>query len=235
MTRYCLAEHVHVCRVGAHIVALDVKQDRYLAVKADATACLAELVPGWPAQDEDPASAPPTHAMALAEQLARRGILSTSGGKPATPVRCNPARSELLTADAAATDEMSLASVAGIVAGVFAAAWTLRRCSFEQLIRRVAVRKLVARRDAAAFDFERARTLIAILRRLRPYLYTSRNACLFDSFALLELLARQRMYPDWVFAVQASPFGAHCWLQHEGIVVNDTCEHVAPLTPIMVV
>jgi hypothetical protein len=53
--------------------------------------------------------------------------------------------------------------------------------------------------------------------------------------ALLEFLARYEVLPRWVFGVRARPFVAHCWVQYEDIVFNDTVEHVASYTPIMVV
>jgi hypothetical protein len=52
---------------------------------------------------------------------------------------------------------------------------------------------------------------------------------------LLEYLAWYRIFPTWVFGVQTRPFAAHCWLQHENIVLNDTVEHVTRYTPIMTV
>ena len=39
-----------------------------------------------------------------------------------------------------------------------------------------------------------------------------------------------RSFPRWVFGVRARPFVAHCWVQYEDMVFNDTVEHV-PATP----
>jgi hypothetical protein len=70
---------------------------------------------------------------------------------------------------------------------------------------------------------------------LRIFLFSHRDRCLHDSLALLEFLARYDIFPDWAFGVRARPFVAHCWVQHGDIVFNDTVEHVAGYTPIMVV
>jgi hypothetical protein len=67
------------------------------------------------------------------------------------------------------------------------------------------------------------------------FLFSSKDECLYDSLALLEFLARYRIYPDWVFGVQTRPFAAHCWVQQGDIVFNDTVEHVTGYSPIMIV
>jgi hypothetical protein len=52
---------------------------------------------------------------------------------------------------------------------------------------------------------------------------------------LSEFLARHGIHPVWIFGVQARPFAAHCWLQLNGTVLNDTVDHVIGYTPIMAV
>jgi hypothetical protein len=51
--------------------------------------------------------------------------------------------------------------------------------------------------------------------------------------ALIEFLARRRLYPLWVFGVQAQPFGAHCWVQSNGHLLNEGMEYARQFTPIM--
>lgn len=63
----------------------------------------------------------------------------------------------------------------------------------------------------------------------RPYL------CLFDSLALIEYLAAYRIFPTWVFGVQGEPFRAHCWVQYDDMLLDDSAERVSKLTPIMIV
>ncbi|NJO13234.1 MAG: lasso peptide biosynthesis B2 protein [Gammaproteobacteria bacterium] len=72
-----------------------------------------------------------------------------------------------------------------------------------------------------------------VFEALHPLVFASRNRCLFHSLALIEYLARHELYPRWVFGVQAVPFAAHCWVQQEGQVLNDTVEHVSRYTPIL--
>jgi len=56
---------------------------------------------------------------------------------------------------------------------------------------------------------------------------------MLHSLALVEFLARYRLYPDWVFGVQTQPFKAHCWLQYGSLVLNDKPTRLHELTPIL--
>ncbi len=59
--------------------------------------------------------------------------------------------------------------------------------------------------------------------------------CLLRSFMLRQLLDRRGLPHDWVFGVATWPFQAHCWLQVDDLVLDDTFEHVSGYRPIMVI
>ncbi len=239
MGRYSLADHVFVCVNDDHVVLLDVKKDRYWALEASKTAPLGALVPGWPIQ---PAAAPgaaatdPEEAEQLVEVLMEQGILCRSeiGGKAATPVSVpRPAR-ELLSADPYRGAPVRAAMMMHFIAASVSAKVALRTRPFEQVIERFRRRKQIGTAHPRPPEIARARRLVEGFFRMRVFFFSSKNECLFDSLALLNLLARHGLYPDWVFGVQARPFAAHCWVQLDDIVFNDTIEHVSGYTPIMV-
>lgn len=76
--------------------------------------------------------------------------------------------------------------------------------------------------SASAFD--RARRLMPTAR-----------VCLLDSLALAAFLHRRRRYPRLVIGVTLSPFAAHCWLQAGDWVLNESVDHAASFTPILIV
>jgi transglutaminase superfamily protein len=236
MARLGLARHVFVCRDEDYIVVLDLKQDRYFALEAAPTAPLSVVLPGWPAPAPDGVLS--DSAIAAAAPLVRRGWLLEEGAesKEATPVR-NAVPEGDLTGEADGADEkLGLGTVAAFVTASLFAKFALRFWPFERVIRRVAQRR--ARRAevvSESFDFERARKLVYAFTRMRAFLFSTRDECLHDSLAILEFLARHQLFPSWVFAVRARPFAAHCWVQHDGLVFNDTVEHVSSYVPIMVV
>jgi hypothetical protein len=239
MARYGLANHVFVCRDEEYIVVLDVRQDRYFAMEAARTASLSGLLPGWPAE---PSNTGPGEGMqstgdeVVAPLLGRGWLLELPApSKEATPVRLAPPEADLLTDLTGDGAKIGIrAVIAFVIASIFAR-FALRFWRFERVIRRVARRRAQNPAASRPFDVARARQLVETFGRLRVFLFSHREKCLQDSLALLEFLARYAVFPGWVFGVRARPFVAHCWVQHENVVFNDTAEHVGSYTPIMVV
>jgi len=93
---------------------------------------------------------------------------------------------------------------------------------------------LHTRSELDGFDEDRCHELVAVFSVLRPY-FPEKSSCLLDSFMLIEFLARYGIRPHWVFGVRTAPFSAHCWVQHEDLVLNDTPDHVGTFVPIMAV
>jgi transglutaminase superfamily protein len=238
MARYALADHVFVCVNGEHLVLLDVKEDRYWALEAAQTSGLGPLVGGWPVTSAEAAAteAPTPETAAAIEVLRGRGLLTDTSppGKDATPVAATPPARELITDSEHAASSKEGSWWSFFTACTFAKI-ALRTWPFERVIRRVRQRKATLGPQAAPLDVERARKLVEAFMHYRVFLFSSKNECLYDSLALLEYLARNGIYADWVFGVQTRPFAAHCWAQHGNIVFNDTVEHVSGYTPIMVV
>lgn len=59
--------------------------------------------------------------------------------------------------------------------------------------------------------------------------------CLFRALMLRAFLRRAGLDATWVVGCQTWPFEAHCWLQVEGVVLDDTADHVAGFTPLLAV
>lgn len=236
MARYGLATHVFVCRDEGYIVVLDLKQDRYFALEAAKTAALPSVVPGWPVTVQQGTDVAAGGAVEEAlRPLVRQGWLleESTGAKQATPVSVPRPETQLTRDGGGACEKLGLRTLfAFVVASVFAKA-ALRFWRFDRVVRRVARRK--ARYANEPLDLERARRLIEAFERLRVFLFSTRDECLHDSLAVLEFLARYRIFPTWVFGVRARPFAAHCWVQHADVVFNDTVEHVSTYVPIMAV
>lgn len=240
MARYALANHVFVCLQDEHVVFLDVHQDRYFALEAAKTRGLAEWVRGWPTlprQDTGPvARNDEAEVVAL---LAGRGLLTedTRLAQDAMPTRIEPPTDEIVADDFAHDPSHTPRNVAAFITACLSARITLQVMSFERVIARARRRRAraLARNESQGFDRETALRAIATFAALRPYFFTAKDACLFEALALARFLGPFGLHPHWVFGVQARPFAAHCWLQHEGIVLNDTVEHVSRYSPIMVV
>lgn len=251
MRQYQLAESVFVCLDEGQLVFLDLKRDRYFSLPAAPTAGLSQVVAGWPVGAPGGESLPSAQSrvnapvLDLAESLRRRGLLLEFGsgpGKAATPVTIPlPVRElipELAIGDEPPALPASARRVAVFVAAALTAKLRLKLLPFERVVAQARARKQAARTRAgrkAELDLGRARELVDLHARLRVFLFSSKEECLYDSLSLLEFLAWHGLAADWVFGVRARPFAAHCWVQSGGVVFNDTIEHVSGYRPIMVV
>lgn len=240
MTPYALANHVFVCLQDEHVVFLDVRNDRYFALEAAKTRGLEAVVRGWPVRAESAAiSLKDLSNSGVLDVLAERGLLTNGklAGKDATPIQCATPVDEIAADDTAERPGIGPLDALRFSRAAIAASLLLKYMPFERVIRQAQWRRMqsLTRLGASTLDRERTQTLIAIFSWLRPYFFTSKDACLFEALALSRFLGSHGIYPHWVFGVQARPFTAHCWLQHDGVVLNDTVEHVSQYTPIMLV
>jgi hypothetical protein len=107
--------------------------------------------------------------------------------------------------------------------------------SLENRVSRVKRRHHVGRARHGGLDLDKAKRLVAEFGRLRTFFFSSRNACLFETLALIEFLALHKVYVGWFFGVRAEPFVSHCWAQEGEVIFNESIELIGTLVPIMAV
>jgi hypothetical protein len=206
---YFLAEHVHCCVDDAWWVFLDLARDRY------------HCVPRCSVEEREPQ---------VLERLRALGILSANhqNARAIQTTEIMAPTGSIHSPDGEVFERSMVRSFAFLRACALADR-RLRRGALIRTVARVADRK---RRALPALDWKRARDRVAFFRARRPW-YPRDYLCLFDSLALLEFLATQGLFADWVFGVRAEPFAAHCWVQRDEVVLNDSVERVGGFVPIM--
>jgi hypothetical protein len=241
MSQYLLASHVYLCVTSDHAVLLDLKRDKYVGVGRSQMKLLAERVKGWPAMSASRESS--ERVDSLLSQMLSAGMLTTdaTAGKAAAPINIAWPQATLSTLDHPsgaglfeARPAITFAHFMLFLRASIAARMALRWRPIASVVAKVKSRK-VRRGTAKKLDFGVARMLVAAFVHLRPLLFTTRDACLADSLALLNFLAYYEIFPTWVFAVQTGPFAAHCWVQEGDLVFNDTPDHVRRFTPILAI
>jgi hypothetical protein len=235
---YALARHVFVCVRDEDLVLLDLKRDKYLALEAIHAACLAPLVPGWPVGApvvDATRSSAAEEPRALARELLLSGLLieDCGRGKEATPAASTPATAEITADDHFEGLRVRPGELIAFLTAATTSALLLRHRPVERVVNRIWRRKALAATHSRSGEAAGVRRLVGVFNRLRPLFLSTRNACLFETLALLEFLSRYDFFPTWVFGVQTRPFAAHCWVQAENLVLNDTVDHVGRYTPIM--
>lgn len=231
MSSYLLPPHVHFCQRGNAFVFLDLKQDDYTLVNGAAAAALEMLT-------LQPANTLISSGHNLHEdlrELLQGGLLTTDGnaGRMVAPTQVDVAVEYLVEREALGDVNVTFGQFINFLAACTKAKASLRWRRIEDTVMSVARRKQKhALQDS--FDEERARRLTAVFLKLRSF-FPADYLCLFDSLALLEFLAKYRVYPDWVFGVRLEPWAAHCWVQHRHRTFNEDPEEAANYTAIMAI
>jgi len=156
-------------------------------------------------------------------------------GHPATPAVVTPAARTLVPADLEARPTVTLEFGVRLLGACIAAVWDLRLYRFENVVSRLRARRATYSRRAANLDEAALFDLVEAYVYARPVFFSARNACMYDSRTLLELLYYYHILPTWTFGVHADPFLAHCWIQVGDLVVNDTVENISRFTPILTI
>lgn len=220
-----LSAHVFMCVADHHPVLLDLRSDRYLCLPPETTPVARALMEGRPA---GPEGAP------LLLEMREEGLIDLTGAEGCPRQPPPVAGRDLNTLD------MPLASPTGILTALrFLQAVVTAYCLLSLFGLERTVRWRRGRRQPSERRPEetspRLRVLVNRFERLRPFVFTARDRCLFDSLALHLFLAAHGEASTWIFAVRTQPFIAQCWIQQGDCVCNDTIDHVRLFTPIMAV
>lgn len=239
MATHWLSKHVHLCATADHLVLLDLRNDRYLALPTAHARTLGRYVAGWPIGSNEGAT--DDSAASLLSSLEERNILTreVTLGKSAAVEATVPAPNALIDTILLYTLDPSVppppkVSVTDVIRFTLSYVLARRTLSTNALAKRVAkMRRRKSKATLVCNDLQDLRQRITSFRLIRPFFYTSDNKCLLDALVLTEYLARYRHFPSWVFGVQTRPFAAHCWVQTNDFVLNDIPEHVDTFTTIM--
>ena len=110
------------------------------------------------------------------------------------------------------------------------ATWLRRTASLNRTLACATRWKAHPAQDRSA---ETVRDLARRFDRLTPYVFTSHEACFFRSLVLLKFLSLMGVPADWEFGVRPLPFSAHCWIEYEGMVLNDHLDHASEYRKIL--
>ncbi len=205
------AEDVYLCKVYEDVVVLDLKADRYLCL-LDAGAWL---------------HPEPDGRLIIGPDGAAEDLMAAAIAAP-EPTSCLRRVSKTPTTEIVASHKTSPIETLWAALQILEATHVFRRKTLEQLAA-AAVRPPIfrGRRTTSAQAFGAYKDAVSWV--------PGEGECLQRAFILKRVLAGKGIHTDWVFGVRTWPFGAHCWLQIDDMVVGDTLARVSNYTPIMVV
>lgn len=211
-----LAAGVGFCEVDGELVFLDLRRDKYIALRGDERAAFERLRCGTPNSSDD------------MTRLARTGLVARREG----PNNLLPPAISVPTADLARAEARFSPVMACSAA---AALWRARRAIRPQNIAAALAASARAKKGAAASASEAALASVAVRYGACRWAIPVEPRCLIDALALDDIMLRCGLAATLMFGVRLKPFAAHCWLQTSGTILTGTAAEARNFTPIMVV
>lgn len=217
MTSFSLASRLSYCVIDATAIFLDVARDRYFLLSPGSNAAFLAWLGGeaLPARER--------------QALQAAGILIGSDSCPPIPAR--PPTVALREAEAIRAGPFDLAELARALWMQRRIANRLRKKGLDAMLTELEGVRTRSQdlRPHASEDGARVLRAFELARLLQP----SANACLPRSVAMAVCLARHRIRADVVIGVRIKPFAAHCWVQANGEILNDSVGEATRFTPIL--
>jgi hypothetical protein len=227
-TILALSDDVSFCDVCGRIVFLDIASDRYFQLPLELEHTFRAYLGNGVGNKTD--------IDALVELGILAEPLSPSVGVPVAQLS-DPARSAMEQAWVRSNrvGAMVFLDVFSAVAGTYVA---LRMSTLKRVLERLSQhrRRHVCSPESGVeiSKAQQASAAAALFRNARAFV-PIQPRCLLDSIALVRFLSKRRHHACIVFGVTRDPFSAHCWVQTEDIVLNDSVGDVRTYTPIRTV
>jgi hypothetical protein len=232
--QYAICAHAYTCVAGKHLVFLDLGQDKYLCLDLEATTTLLPYLRGRSLVFQDlllsqcATWAGVSRILAELEQRNLIAQLPLDQAPPSIEQFALPTRS--ISGATGNKYQRTAAGACAFILAVTRSAVLFRWRTLAKTVAHVTQRRHSAVASRSDVGHE---PLVQCFASYRSR-FGKKDACLFNSLALLDFLALHGLYPKLVFGVSMRPFHAHCWVQHEDTVLGDTLERVSQFTPIMV-
>ena len=217
MMNFGLLPHVHAVETDGDVVFMDARANQYYCIARGSAGGLFDALssPGRFRPD-----------LPIVGDLEAAGMFGMVDAMPARPAVPMLAMSELEECEIGCGRWRVPLRIAS---SALRTAMRVRFRTPEHWLRRVAARNA---RHAHRADPARIADIAACVREAHPFL-PGFTRCLPNSLLLLEMLHAAGQPGRWVFGVRTFPFEAHCWVEHEGKVLNDRLEHVLWFTPLV--
>lgn len=200
--------------IGSDAILLDVRADRYHAMV------------GAAADKDGPIPLPETGQHLVPEAwtaLIEAGLAFRGSGRGFSNLH-RPEHALVLSKDIC--QRSTLRDSVDLVVAIMTARWRMRRG--------LPCRSYHPTRSAPdAATLTALHSAMTALRRVRLFIPTPRR-CLPASLITAVFLARRGVTTQIVFGVRSYPFEAHCWVEHDGVVVDDDLDKVCAFLPIVV-
>jgi hypothetical protein len=82
-------------------------------------------------------------------------------------------------------------------------------------------------------DYNQLALIVTKFKRVQPFVMKQSENCLLRALTLQKFLVMYKIGVNWNFGIQLEPFRAHCWLQREDMLIDESIEGISALSIIM--
>lgn len=220
-----LRNDLRFCLIGDRTIFLDLTTERYFGLPAALDRAFHHLLGRAPLSADDERTLQP---------LVSRGLL-VPGGSAAQPTEPACELRAAVDLRASLPDRASPFTIALAFQSEIITMLGSRRLSLRNIAKMLDRwrNRAPARKDPSRPDIETYLALAAAFERTALLLRPA-DRCLITALAFLRACRSRDLFPSLVFGVRANPFAAHCWVQHQTLILNDELERVRIYTPILV-
>ena len=228
---YFLAPHTFLARVENVVILLDSETDDYILIDASATprflALLSESV-GMERFEQTIEQ----ELVLLLDELERHGSITSDArrGKPLEILSMISCSREIPGPHIDAIPKVGFGHVIAMAIAMATTFYLLRIRGLKSALQ--FVEKLKAKENIVNSRYD-IRDIVEIYHRVRPFFYSSKDMCLFNSLSMIIFLSKYGSFPAWCFGVSVKPFQAHCWVEDDQWLYNDQYARIWRFTPIM--
>ena len=228
---YYLSPFVSYCYIDNASVFLDRKNDKYKYVDRATTEAIRALSSETSLQNPSTASRNTTQ---LLESMATAQLLTHDSAKGKQVAATQWKTASLSVYDIFWQRQFSISSTARLFRSFVLATRYMADNNFLQVQEYA---QSLKKKPTSIIVARKKHSIVQQARRFidgRALLYSYYDKCLLDSFIFFLCFSSLKIPVHWVFGVNLYPFRAHCWIEYDGTVLNDTTERVGSFTPIYV-
>jgi len=226
---YFLSPDAYVCQTDDGLIVLDLKSNSYLGIGTEDAASVIAALNGNYLPHSD------SRINTTINDLHALGILTTrvNFGKPYAPCAITMLRSPRHHSSTIPIPAISFRDVFHFAEAYATVMILLRLAKLRYLINKLQSAQNSCRTTPDMAEFRHAMNRVAVFQRIRPWIYTARNECLFDSLVLSFFLRRSGCPSTLVIGVSTNPFAAHAWVQFGSYVIDSNIEDILHFKPIV--
>jgi hypothetical protein len=225
MTHYALRGDLSFCQVGERMVFLDIESDRYFHLPPAMERTLAAYL-----KDDGQCE------LDISDLVERKILVERTETAISTRPSIKPAIRSAMEVPFP-TKRLRLSELLEVLAIVLYTRLQLKLSTLKNVLGGLTADSCIQTAQATirlAPAEHRLLDVAAVYRRARLYIPVEMR-CLLDSVAMARFFRRRQLETHVVFGVALDPFSAHCWVQADDLVLNDTVGNVDAHTPIRVV